>query len=219
MAKPKPPPKGIVTRSRRGDFRDYAASKEFVADGRLTEDELELLNGPFAESAVNRETWDLGREIGERVWRAWLERVLSYEVTLKAAGRAVVRGPDDGYRVEIQWVFDRRRKTHYVKSLHVVADGSLNVKDSIRVGEHFAAFMLRVRQRPEGAFSRAPRVRPAPGQAADTGFYRQLLSAYDKLVAEGHKSPALELAERMDENHNTVKSWLKRGRDYLKEGE
>jgi hypothetical protein len=217
MTKPRPRPKKIAVRSRRGDWHDYAATLKYLADETLTEDELELLHRAFTVSADNRQTWDLGREVGERVWRGWLERVLRYEVTLKAAGRAVVRGPEDAYRVEIQWVFDRKTKMYRVKSVHVVADDFLNVGDSLPVGEHFAAFQLRASQRPKGSFARAPRSRPAPGQPADPDFYRRLLDAFDRLVAEGHRSPAVELAERMDVNHSTVKSWLRRGREYLQE--
>lgn len=218
MSKSRLRPQDIAVRSRRGDYRDYAASKDCVAAGQLTEDELESIHWHFVHSLDNEKTWDLGRETGERVWRAWLEDVLSCEVTFKAAGRSVVRKPGDGYRVEIQWLFHRKDKTHYVKSVHVIADAFLAVDQHLSVEKHFAAFMLRVQQQPAGAFARAPRARPAPGQPADPDFYRRLLNAYDKLVAEGHRSPALELAERMNENHNTVKSWIRRGREYLEEG-
>jgi hypothetical protein len=178
---------------------------------------LELVHHHFIQSVDNQQTWDLGREVSERVWREWLESVLSCEVTLKAAGRAIVRKPDDNYRVEIQWEYHRRAKSHLVKSVHIVADDFLSVGDYLPVGEHFAAFILRVRQRPSDSFARAPRSRPAPGQAANPDFYRRLLAAYEKIVGEGYKSPALELARRMDENHNTVKSWLRRGREYTEE--
>jgi hypothetical protein len=218
MAKPRQSRPGKpVTKSRRGSFRDYSASREAIADGRLTEDELELLNRHFSQSVDNQQTWDLGREVGERVWRRWLESVLSYEVTLKAAAKAIVRKPDDNYRVEIQWEYHRREKTHLVKSVRVIADEFLSVGDSLPVGEHFAAFMLRVGQRPGGAFARAPRARPAAGQAANSDFYRRLLDSYEALIQEGWKNPALELARRMDVNHNTVKSWLRRGREYTEE--
>ena len=215
MARPRQSrPENPVTKSRRGDFRDYSASKKAIADGRLTEDELEILNNRFAQSEDNRETWDLGRGVGERVWRRWLESVLSCEVTLKAAGRAIVRKPGDNYRVEIQWEYHRRAKAHLVKSVNAVADDFLSVGDPLLVGEHFAAFMLRVGQRPGGAFARAPRTRPSPGQPANPDFYRRLLDSYEALIQEGYKNPALELARRMDVNHNTVKSWLRRGREY-----
>jgi hypothetical protein len=207
----------VVVESRRGDFRDYAASKQYVAEGRVTEEELALLNWEFVGSAANQRTWDSGRAVGERVWRAWLERALSYEVILHVAGRAVVRGPEDSYRVEIYWLFDRKLKTHRVRSVHVIADDFLELGASLPVGDHVAALKLRLRRQPSGASVGVPRSRPAPGEPVDPAFYRRLLNAYDKLVSEGQKSPALELARRMDANHNTVKSWLRRGRAYLEE--
>jgi len=71
---------------------------------------------------------------------------------------------------------------------------------------------------PSRTFGRPPVARPAPGQPLNPDFYRRLLAAYDKLVAEGKKRPALELAAHMDVNHSTLKSWLSRGRKYLEQG-
>jgi hypothetical protein len=231
----KPRPKDVAVKSSLGDYRDYQASRQYVTEGRLTEAELELLHGWFSQSADNRrifhlwsgrlklrhgqdeEMWAYVREVAESVWGEWLERVMDYEVEIKAAGRAVVRGPGDDYKVEIQWLFVGRSKQRRVKSVRVVADDFLSGHSMPSINEHLAAFQLRAAQRPTGAFSRMPRSQPAPGQAADPDFYKRLLNAYQNLISEGYKNPAVELAERMDVNHNTVKSWLKRGREYLKE--
>jgi hypothetical protein len=227
------------TKGRLGDWRDYEATQNCLAEGRLTEMELALLHdGHYVFSPDNQGLMTLEREIAralkkpvgaaavseyvrqvaEPSWWDWLDRVLSYEVELKAVARAVVRGPGDGYRVEMQWVFHRKDKAHYVKSVQVVADDFLNVRQSFPVGEHVAAFMLRVNQQPRGAFARAPQSRPAPGQPLDTAFYARLLASHDRLMTE-YRYPAAELARRMDENPSTVRTWLKRARELKKRGE
>lgn len=47
--------------------------------------------------------------------------------------------------------------------------------------------------------------------------YQRVLAEYDELVREGHPSPISVLVERYRARPGTVKSWLHRGRKYLKE--
>jgi hypothetical protein len=53
--------------------------------------------------------------------------------------------------------------------------------------------------------------------SAPSAAKTRLVESYEALVADRHPAPARELALRLDTNHETVKSWLRRGRKYLKE--
>ncbi|CAN5176399.1 hypothetical protein BH20ACT22_BH20ACT22_23660 [soil metagenome] len=86
--------------------------------------------------------------------------------------------------------------------------------------QHAVAFKLRVEGLPgRKQFLRAPRRRPKAGKPPNLDFYRRVLDQYDALVNEGCKAPAIELARRMGEPHSTVKTYIRRGRGYLKQEE
>ena len=97
-----------------------------------------------------------------------------------------------------------------------IADASLGIDLMM----YLAAFRLkRSKVGVEAWKTGLPRRRPAPGKQLDTDFYRRLLTNYELLIQEGYRDPAAELARRMGEKHSTVKSWLSRGRHYLKASE
>jgi len=223
--------RGVNRRILRLSLRDgAAAARNFVdtdailaLDKQLSDKDFGYLRWQYTKSVANRddmaEFLDLGPEQGALVrdkgFQLWCIRVANSEVVVKAGGRAIVRQPDTRHAVEFQWVYNK--KTHVVKSLHVVADGEIVVGEIGSLDEYMVAFKFRV-HRGEVARSRAPRTRPAPGVPLDPDFYRRLLEAYDSLVADGLHAPAKTLALRMGENPGTVKSWLSRGRKYLEEG-
>ena len=184
-----------------------AEQKRIVEEGLLRSDFL----AQFLLDSYGRE-----KAAGDnRLRGTWLTMVLSIEVTLRPAGRAILRGL--GCTVEIQWLRGKD-KVNYLKSVHVDFDTENAPLPDWQV--FFTAFELHATTDPEEkGFTSVPRKRPAPGKPLDPDFYRRLLASYDKLVREGWNAPAQEIARRMGENPSTVKSWLHRGRKYLKEGE
>jgi len=154
----------------------------------------------------------------ERAWRRWCSAVVEAEVELKPAGLAIVRHPASDYRVDLQWAPDRKG-TFRLFTVAVIPDNYLShFPRSYDMHVCTCAFHLRVKQaKDRSAFRQAPRRRPVAGNPIDPDFYRRLLDSYERLVVEGYRNPAVELARRMNEKHGTVKSWLSRGRKYLGE--
>lgn len=70
----------------------------------------------------------------------------------------------------------------------------------------------------EGFAAGGPPEKPARGQAPPLAFYRRVLARHDELMASGVRNSSAVLAEEMDENEQTVRSWIKRGRRYLRQG-
>jgi hypothetical protein len=187
---------------------------------RTTPRQREILRHWFVGSRTNKETRnhdDLW--VKERAQKLWYLRVLAIEVDLKPAGRAVLRHPENPYHVEIQWIYHSAEKAQRPKTFTVVGEPFLyRGSGPYDPEEYYTAFLLRMAEgEPPGTFARVPRRRPEPGKPLDTAFYQQLLATYEQLVKEGYRSPAAELARRMDENRSTVKSWLHRGRKLLDE--
>lgn len=160
-------------------------------------------------------------------WVEWSRYVLEIDVDIRPGARAILRRPDTD-RVEIQWIDSgtkngRGKPVYEPKEIRIVADQIAT--DGVLTGLSFpdlyaydTAFHLKMRRGlgDSGRFiQRAPRRRPAPGKPLDPIFYRQILAFYDQLKAEGRKDPAKEIARRLDAEHPTVKSWLRRGRIYL----
>lgn len=214
-------------------WRDYTVAKG------LTERELSFLKSEYFDSTsrsrIQRSATAKDRAWFDKNWpqsfpfRAWCAQVLAISIDLRPSGRAFLRELDTGprlgllsgpskpapYRVEIQFQLDDDRKARPT-SVHIIGERFLYKDDAPDLETYYAAFYLRImRGRPPDAFTRIPRKRPNPGTAPDPDFYRRLLDSYEKLVSEGHAAPAAALAERMNENRSTVKSWLRRGRVYL----
>jgi hypothetical protein len=136
---------------------------------------------------------------------------------MRPGGRAVLRHPDATFTVEIQWLRDDEDGLVKPVAFHVIGDGFLYAHEVPSAMRYMAAFELHLPELPKGWARRLPRRRPQPGKTLDPDFYRRVLTTYDGLVSEGIKDPAAELARRMKANHSTVKSWLRRGRQYLEE--
>lgn len=57
---------------------------------------------------------------------------------------------------------------------------------------------------------------PAAGKPINIEFYSRVLALYEMLASEGTKAPVRQIAEMLDANENTVKSWLLRARKYTR---
>jgi hypothetical protein len=171
-----------------------------------------------------REKWPFEAH-STTAYRAWIERILALDVTLKPNARAVLRDPDVSFRVELEWVdvsATRGRARHEPRSLSIIGEPTLRKSDSpeFDLGDYYTAFFVHVADMdPVEAFKGAPSLRPAAGQAPSIDFYKWLLSAEESLRAEGDPHPAKSLAERLGEERTTVRTWLKRGRQYLQREE
>jgi hypothetical protein len=222
-----------------GTIEWFAEPQQRAARGffsSLGPDEIRLLQTLYIHSSSNRATWKSEDWFRQTAWEAWLEGVLRIEVNLRPAGRAILHDPEagahgmtgdpptsaripgTGFRVEIYW--NRATGANVPTRIEIVADpsGSLAyLGNTIALDRYLAAFALRIRSAQTSAFAKVPRRRPAPGQPIDVPFYRQLIEAEKALRREGFRGPAKELARRMGENHSTVKSWLRRGRQYVGE--
>ena len=165
--------------------------------------------------------------------RRFIEQVMRIDVRLGRGGVAVLRDPVEfpepprtpgpGRRIEITWL--RRRGGKSVvepKSVRVVAETDQPLGFSTPdFAPYLAAFLLRIDHLPGARqfWRTASQKRPEPGRAPRIDWYRELLGERDRLVAAGERAPAKVIAERMDVNAATVRSWLKRADEYLKKGE
>lgn len=154
----------------------------------------------------------------EMDWRSWCRGVVAIDVVVRPGGVAVQRHPLSDYELVIRWHRDSSGVLRMTK-IEINPDTFLShFPGENNFYEHAVAFQLRVEGAPgRKEFLRAPRRRPAPGKPPSTDFYRRLLAKYEGLVNEGCRDPAAELARRMNANHSTVKSWLRRGRGHLAE--
>jgi hypothetical protein len=206
-----------VEQRQREELRDVYGLSDELVDWLLAQ---YVLAEGWRLTPAERKRWG-------SAWVNWSRYVLEINVDIRPGARAILRRPDTD-RVEMQWIDSgakdgRGRPVYELKSVQIVADQI--VADGVLSGLSFpdlnayqTAFDLKMARGPgdSGRFvQRAPRRRPAPGKPLDTDFYRRLLAFYDQLIAEGRKDPAAEIARRMDEKHETVKSWLRRGRIYL----
>lgn len=189
-------------------------SDEVEALRAVTEDQFRVIKRLFTKSRTNGETLDADPWVADRAFQLWALRALRTDVEMRANGLALLRHSEDGFTVQIEWLWDHENKTHKPSKLHVVADEELRIGDCADLEDYFAAFFVHAASRSFPKV-RAPRKRPDAGKPLDPDFYRRLLQNYDQLVAEGYRAPAAELARRLGENRSTVKSWLHRGRKYL----
>jgi hypothetical protein len=161
--------------------------------------------------------------------RRFIDEVLRIEVKVKPGGVAVLRDPwarredDGGWRVELTWVRTGRQGRKPVlagKSARLVAEGDRPMGFDVPDLERYLAAFLHKLERLPGArqFSKtAGQSRPEPGRPPKIDWYRSLRDERDRLVATGERAPAKVLAERMDATPATVRSWLKRADEYLRE--
>lgn len=160
-----------------------------------------------------------------------VHRILSIEVDLRPGGRALLRSPDGGFRVEVLWHQDAKR--FVMEEVRIVAEdwgleeGALaeiirgRLQGPLReryvdLDHYFIALELTLWGDSRDFIRRVPRRRPKPGQALDLDFYRHVLAVHKELIAAGHPAPAAELAERMGENPATVRGWIHRAREHEK---
>ena len=166
----------------------------------------------------------------------WLELVFRIEVDLYPGGRAVLFHPATSLPVEVRWTspdeissfrVDAAPGGHipwgpmppmsaYLAALRLaVAEGrevATEPEPETGPGEGSATLRTRGRLRATGRVD----PRPQPGQRPSIEFYRRLVSEYNQLVRDAHRAPIPELSRRYGAKEGTVKSWLSRGREYLK---
>jgi hypothetical protein len=158
----------------------------------------------------------------------WLAYVEAVEVEIHANGRAVLRHPDLQVPVEIR--FDAEIGVVGVRLL--ARPGEPLPPVDLPVSAYVAALELaRAELRPKvvtgeskgtravagGRSSGEVLARPSPGKKPPIAFYEGLIAEYDELLAANHRSPVSEIARRRREDPGTVKSWLHRGRKYLRD--
>jgi len=133
-----------------------------------------------------------------------------------------------GYASETVEIFDP--ETGYLISLLVQRNGEVEAL-SVRAEKGFVS-PREVRRLPLSTYVEAahelvagsdptrkvvlPRGRPARGRS--TKFYREILTSYRTLKAQGEKSPVRHIAQRKSVSENTVHQWMYRARK-LEEGD
>jgi hypothetical protein len=153
---------------------------------------------------------------------SWLEGGAGYMaeiMVLHPGGRATIplRPP-----VELWWRRSSDDGLPYITAFRIEASpGTVFTPydhpygwDTISVGDWWAALVLRLDQ--SEALPEAVADRPSSGKAPPREFYARLIAEYDELVRDEHPSPISVLADRYQARPGTVKSWLHRGRRYLK---
>lgn len=149
---------------------------------------------------------------------AWVSQ-LAERMVLYPGRRAVV--PDViGYTVTLRWRLSDEDGLPYITSFSVELPPGMAFNPEHRyyegdfdVGGYWAALALRLNTTeplPESA------ERPSAGRRPPLDHYRRVLAEYDELVRNGHTSPISEIADRYGVRTGTAKSWLHRGRRYLK---
>lgn len=203
-------------------WRDDKAWRAHLRE-RLTPEQRRRLNEGWTRSAERRHALREGRagrdlELFKRSWMHW---ALKLDVQLRPPALAVLRDPSDapGSRVEVrwQWVTGVRPMGGANRSLEIsevrVVFGSPGFGEDPDLDHYRTALSVRF-ARGEIPDTFAPR--PEHGRPVRTDFYKQLLAAYDELVAANNRAPAKELARIYDVDHERVKTWLRRGRKYVK---
>jgi hypothetical protein len=131
--------------------------------------------------------------------------------------RQVARAP-----VELWWRRSSEDRLPYITAFRIEAPpGAVFTPydqpygwDTISVGDWWAALVLRLDH--SEALPEAVDERPSAGKAPPKKFYARLVAEYDELVRDAHPAPISVLADRFQVRPGTVKSWLHRGRLYLK---
>jgi hypothetical protein len=142
----------------------------------------------------------------------WLEYVEEIQVELHPGGRAVLDHPDTRIPVEIRFIMD---PAFLPISYKVEAPPGEHLPwVEISMSYYVAALAIALEERGE-RIADAPL--PSAGQPPSIPFYKSLIAEYDDLLRAGHRSPVSELSVRYGAKPGTVKSWLHRGRKYVKE--
>ena len=164
----------------------------------------------------------------------WLDGNASFfaeVITLHPGGRATISrgpqilGPEGPVRVPIElwWRPSSKDGLPYITAFRVEAPPGMVLTpyehpygwDTLHLGDYWAGLVLRLgTAEPKPAGDATP---PASGKTPSLDFYRGLIAAYDELVRDRHPAPISVLVERYQARPGTVKSWLHRGRKYLKE--
>lgn len=168
-------------------------------------------------------SWRPGWKYNPASFRGWLRWIEEIEVAIHPGGRATLSHPSEMRQVEIRWDSSKKQtEPLFATSFRVSAPAGQTLPwTEFQFSHYFASLgitlirMSRASRARPNALPRPHRGRPAP-----LDFYRALVAEYDELVAvDRHKHPVAELARRYDAPPGTIKSWLSRGREYLKREE
>jgi hypothetical protein len=156
--------------------------------------------------------------------KSWARDVLSLEVVLHRAGRAVIREPGADWTVELRWEAAPRQRIS-LRNFHIVGCQLMPDEDGtgalpfteLSVGKYITAlyFELKREQLRGGGRIRQEIEPPQAGKPPSTTWYRALLEERQQLMRERHPSPTKELARRHRVPVGTMKSWLYRARGYV----
>jgi hypothetical protein len=177
---------------------------------------------------MNRQARMVARQVYRRYglppgdFESWLSHVSDVGVELHPNGRAILRHPRSVLPVEVRFDADLG-----VVGVHLIAPPGeplpsveIPISECIaalelaRGGQHPTTFVLTVE--PARLEIRSRATRPSSGTRPPLRFYRELVDEYNELCREAHPSPIAEIARRRRQKPATVKSWLHRGRKYLK---
>lgn len=178
----------------------------------------------------------LFRDYGtEGTFEDWLAYVTGIEVTLHPGARATAIHPETGVPLELRWDPETDEVMSFATRL---APGQPVPRRDVRLSAYAAALALTrgvaggPRVHVAGAeigaaaeISTAGEIvpvlgssQPAAGKRPNRDFYRSLIAEVEAIYAKGdHPNPVVEVARRRGVQVGTVKSWLHRGRKYLKE--
>ena len=211
------------------DFREIVAG--FATNNTLSDEQVGSMLVIYVFEEWDREPE--GRGDAQRL-RGFLSQVGQIRVEVERGGRAVLRDPDvtasysarrlpvgvgPSYRVEISFEQAGRDKHPEPKQMRVIGDQLLGWWNPPDLRRYAAALLLRLGAKEyEELGAAAPPTMPTAGQAPKMAFYRWLLGREEQLLRAGEPAPARTIAEQLDRNENTVRSWLKRAREYVKEG-
>lgn len=198
------------------DLRELLAGHPLTY--RLAEEDVDRLLAFYVHEEIEREPF---AKYGTRDrLHFFLNEVHRIDVRLRPGGIGLLRDRLAGYSVQIRWeqvgrTKDRRPNLE-PRTIRVIGDAGLGMSLP-RLSRYMAAFFLKGMSAPgQRTFTRRvpQRARPAPGRPPDMTFYLRLVEEAEELLRAGERAPARVLAERYTENASTMRSWLKRARDY-----
>ena len=167
-----------------------------------------------------REDFELWYEGGATFYA---ERTTLHPGRRAVIDRAVQMRGEDEYRrapLEVWWQRSSKDGLPYITAWKqeappgTVFNPTDEFEQHLALGTIWAGLVLRLDSAGPATPENAPP--PASGKAPSLAHYRAVLAAYDDLVREGHPAPISVLADRFQARPGTVKSWLHRGRRYLK---
>jgi hypothetical protein len=145
-----------------------------------------------------------------------------FSVNVRAGG-AHVGHPVHAFEVEIVFDGDARTIGELADTIDQVTITG-EIPSPLDLNPYINALALKLISEPAASSDQLPTGRPEAGRPANKIFYRDLVALANRLSIEGDSQPAATIAEWMstDEEEvwpDQVRTWLHRGRAYLREGD